>query len=106
MRHPFNSLTKKEIQKLRRHTAVGNAKYAFSDADVDNAVKHLSTLYSGKVQRRFASTLLLLNELYMLTDIESADEFYPFTAKQLPTAKSIEKSDSKVSQAVNATVWN
>ena len=64
MKQPFTALTKKDVEKLRRLTAVGNTQYSFGKKDVDNAVKHLETLYTGHVQRRFASTILLLNELY------------------------------------------
>ena len=64
MKQPFNALTKKDVEKLRRLTAAGSTQYNFSKSDVDNAVKHLETLYTGRVQRRFATTVLLLNELY------------------------------------------
>ncbi len=69
MKNPFNTLTKADVQKLRRKPiAVAYAgrgvTYNFTKADVANAVKHLETLYSGTVTKTFAAKILLLNEVY------------------------------------------
>ena len=64
MKQPFTALTKSDVETLRKFTAAGSTQYNFSEKDIDNAVKHLETLYTGRVQRRFATTILLLNELY------------------------------------------
>lgn len=62
---PFNLLTKADVEWLRRQIAYGNATYCFSAAQVANARAHLQTLYPNcRVQTRFATTILLLNELY------------------------------------------
>ncbi len=69
MKQPFNTLTKADVQKLRRKPiAVAYAgrgvTYNFTESDVDDAVKHLETLYTGIVRKSFAAKILLLNEIY------------------------------------------
>ena len=69
MKSPFNTLTKADVQKLRRKPiAVAYAgrgvTYNFTESDVDDAVKHLETLYTGIVRKSFAAKILLLNEIY------------------------------------------
>lgn len=69
MKSPFNTLTKADVQKLRRKPiAVAYAErgvsYNFTESDVDDAVKHLETLYTGIVRKSFAAKILLLNEIY------------------------------------------
>ena len=69
MKSPFNTLTKADVQKLRRKPiAVAYAgrgvTYNFTESEVDDAVKHLETLYTGIVRKSFAAKILLLNEIY------------------------------------------
>lgn len=69
MKQPFNSLTKADIEKLRRKSisvpyAGRSVNYSFTKSDVENAVKHLETLYTGIVRKSFAAKILLLNEIY------------------------------------------
>lgn len=62
---PFTRLTKSDVERLRRKKPIGNANYSFSEAELEAARNHLQHLYPDcKVQKRFASTTLLLNELY------------------------------------------
>ena len=65
----FNQLTKSDVEKLRRLSpsvpyAERGVTYNFTKQDVDDAVKHLETLYSGIVRTSFATKILLLNEIY------------------------------------------
>lgn len=68
MKQPFTSLTLADVQKLRRKSISVHAgksiSYSFTRADVENAVKHLETLYKGTVQYSFAARILLLNLIY------------------------------------------
>ncbi|MFQ9116207.1 hypothetical protein [Eubacterium sp.] len=69
MKQPFENLTLEDVETLKRKPiSVANAgdevKYPFTQKDVENAVKHLQTLYIGIVRRSFASKILLLNEIY------------------------------------------
>lgn len=69
MKHPFNTLSKNDVEYLRRQDTAKTysgqgVSYNFTPADVDGAVRHLKTLYIGKVERTFAARVLLLNELY------------------------------------------
>ena len=69
MKQPFNTLTKADVEKLRRRSisvpyAGRGVTYSFTKADVENAVKHLKTLYTGIVRESFAAKILLLNEIY------------------------------------------
>ena len=69
MKSPFNTLTKADVQKLRRKPiAVAYAgrgvTYNFTESEVDDAVKHLETLYTGIVRKSFAAKILLMNEIY------------------------------------------
>ncbi len=69
MKKPFTTITKADVEMLRRKPmsvpyAGSSVAYGFTKLDVDNAVKHLETLYSGTVTRSFAAKILLLNELY------------------------------------------
>ena len=67
---PFNQLTFKDVQWLRRQPdCIPYGKqgviYNFSAQDIYNARQHLQTLYPNcRVQERFASRILLLNEIY------------------------------------------
>lgn len=69
MKKPFNTLTKIDVEFLRKKKAgisYGNKafNYNFSQADVEAAVKHLQTLYKGRVHQTFAEKILIRNELY------------------------------------------
>lgn len=65
MKHPFNLLTKADVEYLRRKTACGNANYSFSKNDIKKSRAHLQTLYpSCRVQTSFAEKILLKNELW------------------------------------------
>lgn len=69
MKQPFNTLTKADVEKLKRKSisvpyAGRDVTYNFTKSDVENAVKHLETLYTGIVRKLFAAKILLLNEIY------------------------------------------
>lgn len=69
MKQPFNTLTKADVEKLKRKSisvsyAGRGVTYNFTKSDVENAVKHLETLYTGIVRKSFAAKILLLNEIY------------------------------------------
>ena len=69
MKQPFNTLTKADVDELRRKSisvpsAGRGVAYSFTKSDIDNAVKHLETLYTGIVRTSFAVKILLLNEIY------------------------------------------
>lgn len=69
MKKPFNTLTKADVEKLRRKSitvpyAGRGVTYSFIKSEVANAVKHLETLYTGIVRTSFATKILLLNEIY------------------------------------------
>ena len=67
MKSPYNTLTKADVEKLRRKPIAvyaGGVTYNFTEIDVDNAVSHLQTLYTGDVRKSFAAKILLLNEIY------------------------------------------
>ena len=69
MKSQFNQLSKSDVEKLRKMPisvayAGRGVTYSFTKSDVENAVKHLKTLYKGTVQYSFAAKILLLNEIY------------------------------------------
>lgn len=69
MKHPFNTLTKADVEYLRKKPAgmprgKGGFTYNFSQAEVDVAIKHLQTLYTGRVYQTFAEKILIRNEVY------------------------------------------
>lgn len=69
MKQPFNTITKTDVEKLRRKSisvpyAGRGITYNFTKSDIENAVKHLGTLYKGTVRASFAAKILLLNEIY------------------------------------------
>ncbi len=69
MKHPFNTLTKADVEKLRRKPmAVSNnsqgVNYNFTLQQLNDARKYLETIYSSKVRATFAAKILLLNEIY------------------------------------------
>lgn len=68
MKQPFTDLTKEDVQKLRKKPmAVLPQKfinYNFTKKDIDDAVKHLKTLYTANVTSTFASKILLNNRIY------------------------------------------
>lgn len=69
MKHPFNTLTKDDVETLRKKSAgVPPSKsgfiYNFSQPDIDAAIKHLQTLYQGRVYQTFAEKILIRNEIY------------------------------------------
>lgn len=69
MKQPFNTLTKADVEKLKQKSisvpyAGKCVTYNFTKSDVENAVKHLETLYTGTVRKSFAAKILLLNEIY------------------------------------------
>lgn len=67
MKKPFNTLTKNDVEKLRRKSlsvTSGGVIYNFTDAELNNAVSHLEHLYGGTVRKSFAAKILLLNKIY------------------------------------------
>lgn len=69
MKQPFNTLTKADVQTLRRKSLsvpIGKQgiTYNFTSTQIDNAVQHLKTLYIGGIRESFAVKILVLNELY------------------------------------------
>lgn len=69
MKKPFTTISKADVEMLRRKPmsvsyAGSSVAYGFTKAELDNAVKHLETLYSGTVRRSFAAKILLLNEIH------------------------------------------
>lgn len=69
MKHPFNNLTKADVELLRKKPAgmppgTGVVIYNFSQADIENAWTHLKTLYEGRVFLTFAEKIIIRNELY------------------------------------------
>lgn len=64
MKGSFYDLEKADVEFLRGHTAIGSANYTISEEDLDKARAHLKTLYEGRVQSRFATTILLLYKLF------------------------------------------
>ncbi len=69
MKHPFNTLTKADVELLRKKSAgmprgKGGFTYNFSRAEVDAAIQHLETLYSGRIYQTFAEKILIRNEVY------------------------------------------
>lgn len=66
---PFNKLTKADVEYLRNMPAgipmgKNGFNYNFSQAQIKAAVKHLETLYSGKIYETFAEKILIRNEIY------------------------------------------
>ncbi len=69
MKQPFNTLTKADVEKFRKKSifvpyAGRDVTYSFTKSDVENAVKHLETLYIGIVRTSFAAKILILNEIH------------------------------------------
>lgn len=64
MKKSFEELSKRDIEFLRRRTAIGAASYNVSREDVENGLMHLHTLYEGRITRRFCTDMLLLYELF------------------------------------------
>lgn len=69
MKQPFNSLTKCDVEQLRKMPAgipMGKVpfNYNFTPADIDAAIKHLQTLYEGRIRQTFAEKILIRNEIY------------------------------------------
>lgn len=64
MKKSFEELSKRDIEFLRRRTAIGAANYNVGPKDVENALRYLQTLYEGHVTRRFCTDMLLLYELF------------------------------------------
>lgn len=68
MKHPFNTLTKPDVQILRRKPVFVSshnvAVYNFTSADIDSARTHLQTLYGGIIRDSFVMKILILNEIY------------------------------------------
>ena len=65
----FNQLTKDDVEYLRSMPAgipMGKSgfDYNFSKTDVIAAIKHLETLYSGKIYQTFAEKIMIRNEMY------------------------------------------
>ena len=69
MKKPFNTLTKIDVEELRKKPA-GISKsnsefiYNFSSQDIADAIKHLESLYDGKIYQTFAEKILIRNEIY------------------------------------------
>lgn len=66
---PFNKLTKADVEYLRDMPAgipmgKGGFNYNFSQADIKAAIRHLETLYSGKIYQTFAEKIMIRNEMY------------------------------------------
>ena len=69
MKKPFIALTKDDVETLRRKqmsvpVSKQGVNYNFTSKQMDDAIRHLKTLYTGIVRESFASKILLLNELY------------------------------------------
>ena len=66
MKQPFNTLTKEAVERLRIKPMTTSTPicYNFSQADIDMAVSHLKTLYTGNVTYTFAAKILLNNKIY------------------------------------------
>ncbi|MFR1709507.1 MAG: hypothetical protein ACLSV2_11440 [Clostridium sp.] len=69
MKQPFIALTKDDVETLRRKpmsvpVSKQGVNYNFTSKQMDDAIRHLKTLYTGIVRESFASKILLLNELY------------------------------------------
>lgn len=66
MKQPFTLLTKSDVQKLRRKPMVATnpVNYNFTQKDIDDAVRHLKTLYKGGITGTFAAKILLNNKIY------------------------------------------
>jgi len=69
MKHPFNALTRADVEKLKvKPISVANAgsgvTYNFTTSQLEDAVNHLKTLYTGIVRNSFAAKILLLNEIH------------------------------------------
>lgn len=69
MKHPFTSLTKSDVQILRNKpmaipSGSPGVNYNFTSKEIDDAVKHLMTLYTGVIRSSFATKILILNEIY------------------------------------------
>ncbi len=69
MKKPFTALTKNDVEFLRRQPCSvpqgsTGVTYTFSAQEVADAIAHLKTLYTGKVEESFAMKILLLNEIY------------------------------------------
>lgn len=65
----FTLLTKSDVETLRRKSisvpyAGMGVTFNFTKSEVEDAVKHLKTLYTGIVRTSFAAKILLLNEIY------------------------------------------
>lgn len=66
---PFHDLTKTDVEYLRNMPAglpmmSNGVNYNFSKADIRAAIRHLESLYSGRVYQTFAEKILIRNEMY------------------------------------------
>ena len=79
MRRTFNSLTKKDVEALRKKRSYipeGGKPiiYNYTLNDILDAKKHLETLYKGRVTLPFAERILLLNDIYNNNEDEKWEE--------------------------------
>lgn len=69
MKRPFIALTRADVEDLRNRAPVvpagrSEVPYRCTAAQLENAARHLETLYQGRVTKPFAAKIYLLNELY------------------------------------------
>ena len=64
---PFYQLTKEDVEHLRdQPLSIQNGKsmdYDFTETQIDEALKHLRRLYSGRVVYPFAVKIMIANRL-------------------------------------------
>lgn len=65
----FNSLTKEQLNSLRKKDAVVSSKdcgiqYNITSKDIDNAIEHLKIIYGCNVTRAFTIKLILIYLIY------------------------------------------
>ncbi|MBP3201063.1 MAG: hypothetical protein J6M39_05400 [Lachnospiraceae bacterium] len=61
----FNTLSKKELEKLRKMGSIVNKSLNFkiTSKEFDDAKKHLEKIYGKKVYRPFVERMILLNKV-------------------------------------------
>lgn len=69
MKNNFTDLTKEDVEYLRnKPLSVSEDQkgiyYNFTDTQINDAIKHLKTLYNGEIRKSFAVKILILNKLY------------------------------------------
>ena len=69
MKQPFNTLTKNDVQIIRKNRSCipaggNNVLYSYTLADIQMAHRHLKTLYPGNIALSFVERIILLNDIY------------------------------------------